>query len=84
MDLDILLRLRLLGPLIKSDRVHAAFCWHSGSLTISNRMASLDEAQNVQGKLANGFTRIIYPILKYPIRYLILFISHRINRKIKA
>lgn len=80
MDLDLLLRLRRLGPFVKSDHVHAAFCWHSGSLTIANRMDSFNEAQSVQDKHARGIIRMLYRLLRYPILYFILAISWKINR----
>lgn len=82
MDLDLLLRLRRIGLFVRSDQVHAAFCWHSDSLTIANRTASLDEAQSVQSRQSSGVVRILFPILKYPIRYLIIILSWKINRDI--
>lgn len=83
MDLDLLLKLRRLGPFVRVDRVLAAFCWHPGSLTVANRNASLDEAQNVQGSHARGIARLLQPLWKYPIRYLILALSARINRGLR-
>lgn len=80
MDLDLLLRLRRLGPFVEADKVHAAFCWHPGSITVSNRYASLKEAQDVQYKHARGIVKMLYPLLKYPIRYLILIVNWKINR----
>lgn len=80
MDLDLLLKLHRLGPFVKTDRVLAAFCWHPGSLTIANRKASLLEAQNIQHTHARGITRVLYPLLKGPIRYLILTVNWMINR----
>jgi glycosyltransferase involved in cell wall biosynthesis len=80
MDLDLLLKLRRLGPFVKADQVLAAFCWHAGSLTIANRKASLVEAQNVQRNHARGIARMLQPLWKYPIRYLILTLNWKINR----
>lgn len=80
MDLDLLLKLRRQGPFVRSNRVLAAFCWHPGSLTISNRRASLIEAQNVQLSHARGIIRVLQPIWKYVIRYLILAANWKINR----
>lgn len=80
MDLDLLLKLRRLGPFVKTNRVLAAFCWHPGSITIANRVASLDEAQLVQRKHAHPIVRMLYPLWKYPIRYLILTLNWKINR----
>lgn len=84
MDLDLLLRLRRAGSFACSPRVIAAFCWHPGSLTISNRRASLLEAQAVQRKHARGLVKLLHALLTYPIRYLILGLSARINRGIKV
>lgn len=84
MDLDLLLRLRRVGPFVKVDKVHAAFCWHPGSITISNRYASLMEAQYVQQKHARGFIQMLYPLWKYPMRYLILMLSWKINRGLQT
>lgn len=80
MDLDLLLKLRRLGPFVKTNQTLAAFCWHPGSLTVANRKASLSEAQQVQRKHARGITRLLQSLWKHPIRYLILILSWKINR----
>lgn len=82
MDLDLLLKLRRLGPFVKADQVLAAFCWHAGSLTIQNRAASLEEAQEVQGLHARGIARLLYPMCRYPIKALIQLIAGKINKDI--
>lgn len=84
MDLDLLLRLRRLGTFVRANQIVAAFCWHPGSLTISNRKASLLEAQDVQRRLAQGVSGTLQLLLMYPIRYLILALSWKINRGIKV
>ena len=80
MDLDLLLKLRRLGPFVKTDQILAAFCWHPDSLTISNRRASLAEAQDVQRSHARGITRMLQPVWKHPVRCLILTLNWKINR----
>lgn len=82
MDLDLLLRLRRLGRFVRANQTVAAFCWHPGSLTISNRKASLLEAQDVQRRHAQGVSGILQRLLMYPIRYLILTLDWKINRGI--
>lgn len=84
MDLDLLLRLRRLGPFVKADKAHAAFCWHPGSITIANRYASLIEAQEVQRNHAQGLVRMLHPLWKYPIRYLFLTLNWKINRGLQS
>lgn len=80
MDLDLLLKLRRLGHFVKAPRVQAAFCWHPGSLTISNRRVSLQEAQAVQSRHARGLVKLLYPVWKQLIWWLIMGLSSRINR----
>ena len=80
MDLDLLLKLRRLGPFVETDQVIAAFCWHPDSLTIANRKASLMEAQEVQQRHAQGLARILHPLWKHAIRCLILTLNWKINR----
>jgi len=84
MDLDLLLRLRRLGPFVKVLRVQSAFCWHPGSLTVSNRNASLVEAQMVQLNNAHGALKLLLALMQRPIRWLILALSWNINRNLKA
>ena len=82
MDLDLLLRLRRIGSFAKTDRVLAAFCWHADSLTIANRKASLDEAQQVQCHHLRGIASMLNPLWKYPIRYLIFILNWKINKSL--
>lgn len=82
MDLDLLLKLRRVGSFIESNKSLAAFCWHPGSLTVANRRASLTEAQDVQASHVRGIAKILQPFWRYPIRYLILIMSWKINREL--
>lgn len=83
MDLDLLLKLRRLGPFVRADRVQAAFCWHPCSLTIANRSASLAEAQEVQNRNAQGIVKIFQTVWRYPVRYLIHLVNWIINKNLK-
>ena len=80
MDLDLLLRLRRLGPFVEVAAVQAAFCWHAGSITIANRQASLAEAQAVQSRHARGLARWLGPLWKPLVRWLVLAMSWKISR----
>lgn len=83
MDLDLLLKLSRHGPFLEINQVLAAFCWHPDSLTISNRGASLTEAQHVQGVHARGIIRMMQSIWKPAIKYLILVANWKINRSLE-
>lgn len=80
MDLDLLLRLRRLGPFARVDTSQAGFCWHADSITIANREASLDEAQGIQQRLARGLSAIGFRLVRPVFRWLILLASSRINK----
>ena len=82
MDLDLLLRLRRLGRFVRADAVLAAFCWHTGSITIANRDESFAEAQRVQRRAASGpLVRALNPVVQPLLRWLLLFVNDRINRR---
>jgi GT2 family glycosyltransferase len=81
MDLDLLLRLRRLGPFARAEAVLAAFCWHAGSITIANREVSFAEAQQVQRRAARGLAALVTPVALPLFRRLILRVSNRINRR---
>ena len=83
MDLDLLLRLRRVGPFVRTDRVQAAFCWHASSLTVANREASLDEAQRVQRQHARGLTRALVPLSQYPVRQVVRLLDGRMSRSLR-
>jgi GT2 family glycosyltransferase len=84
MDLDLLLRLRRVGAFVRARQVFAAFCWHPGSLTISNRSASLVEAQEIQKTHARGVVRLLFLMLKPVIWYVVLAANWHINRQMRA
>lgn len=84
MDLDLLLKLRRLGPFIRANDILAAFGWHPGSMTIANRNASLAEAQSVQGRHARGLAWLLQRLSKYPVRCLVLGLNSRINRRLRT
>ena len=81
MDLDLLLRLRVLGSFVRTESVLAAFCWHPGSITIANREVSFSEAQHVQRRAARGMIRLLNPLAQPIFRRLLLAVSNRINRR---
>jgi GT2 family glycosyltransferase len=81
MDLELLLRLRKVGPLVRVDAVTAAFCWHPDSLTIANRERSFAEAQGVQRQWVDAWLRWLIPVAQPIVRRLILTISERVNRR---
>jgi hypothetical protein len=67
MDLDLILRLRRLGPAVCVHGITGRFCMHAGSITLKSRAASFEEAQRVQrrcvGPLLRPVVHALQPIL---------------------
>jgi GT2 family glycosyltransferase len=61
MDLDLFLRLRRDGRLHYVPEVVAAFRWHKDSTTVSNRLASNQEADVVRRRLQPRFAALARP-----------------------
>lgn len=68
MDLDLFLRLKKMGPLVNVGSPVSSFRWHSNSTTVSNRQASLREAEVVKRRYLNSFSRSIAPVWELPVR----------------
>ncbi|MCP9822534.1 glycosyltransferase [Cyanobium sp. L1E-Cus] len=81
MDLDLILRLRALGRLARCPAVQGVFCWHPGSITVSNREDSFAEAQLVQLRLTQGFPRYASLLVQPLLKRLFLALSHCVDRR---
>lgn len=68
MDLDLLLRLRRVGPFVSLAHELACFRWHPDSLTVAGRSESVAEAERVKrryyGSLARRSSRLWEPFVK--------------------
>lgn len=78
MDLDLFLRLRRWGPLVRTDRILASYRWHDGSLTVSDLAGSHAEAREVRRRqrdshrfdgvrqvIGEGASRVVYHVNKH-------------------
>ena len=61
-DYDLFLKLSKIGELQHVPQTLAQFRWHSGSLSVRNRTASVFEASRVRKKHYRGVMRLIWPI----------------------
>lgn len=68
MDLDLLLRLRRRGRLRSLGVPVASFRWHTGSLTVSDRAASLAESEQVKRRYLPRELRPIAALWELPVR----------------
>jgi GT2 family glycosyltransferase len=81
MDLDLLLRLRRLGPFVAVPSPVATFRWHTESLTVSQREASLAEAQEVKRRQLGAIARTCAPLWEGPVRYATRKAAGRVNAR---
>lgn len=81
MDLDLILRLRRLGPALRCRGASGRFGLHPGSLTISNRTASFDEAQRVQQRWADPAVRPALPALQPLLLRLFMSAARRMDTR---
>ena len=83
-DLDLLLRLKRLGPFIDVQEVVSRFRWHSSSLTVSDRTASLNESEVVKRRYLHPITRRFVWVWEKPVRIATRWFARRLTRKAKA
>lgn len=81
MDLDMLLRLRKIGPFVNTKSVLASFRWHTNSTTVANRDNVLREAEQVKRKHLPKHLRAIAPLWEQPVRIATKFAARRVNQK---
>jgi hypothetical protein len=68
MDLDLLLRLRRRGKFTNVGGPVSSFRWHSRSITVSDRAASLAESERVKHRYLPGLLRPLAPLWDAPVR----------------
>jgi len=79
MDLDLLLRLRRMGRLVNTGRLLASFRWHADSATVSNRSASLAEAETVKRRYLPPWARALTRLCEAPVRLATRLAVRRVN-----
>lgn len=79
-DLDLLLKLKRLGPLVSVDSVVSCFRWHANSLTVSDRTRSLDESQEVKRRYLDDTSRRWKWVWEKPVRAATRIAAWRVNR----
>jgi GT2 family glycosyltransferase len=80
MDLDLLLRLRRLGPFVNTRTALSCFRWHATSATVSNRSPSLDESEAVKRRYLRPWQRRLAPLWERPVRGATRLAARRVGR----
>jgi GT2 family glycosyltransferase len=81
MDLDLLLRLRQRGRFIDVGGPVSSFRWHSKSITVSDRAASLAESELVKHRYLPGALRIAAPLWDVPVRLATHLAARRVGAR---
>ena len=80
-DLDLLLRLRRMGPLIPVNRVVSSFRWHADSLTVGDRETNIAETERARRKSLPQALRPLAPLWEFPVRAATRVAAARISRR---
>jgi GT2 family glycosyltransferase len=67
-DLDLLLRLRKLGPLVDTGTIVSSFRWHADSLTVGDRTTNLQESERAKRAALSLNTRKMAWLWERPVR----------------
>lgn len=84
MDLDLLLRLRRCGRFIDVGKPVSSFRWHSSSITVSDRAASLAESERVKHRYLPTALRFAAPIWDAPVRLATHIAARRVGARAHA
>jgi len=83
-DLDLLLRLKKIGPLVCLPTTVSSFRWHPDSLTVDDRTKNLQESERAKRAALPKVLRPVSPLWDAPIRWAIRRAAQRITTKAKA
>ena len=81
MDLDVLLKLRKIGPFVHTRQTVSAFGWHPGSLTVQDRQASGAQARSVKRRHLPAALRLVEPLWEYPVTWASRLAARRLNKR---
>lgn len=80
-DLDLLLRLRRIGPLVHTSEIVSAFRWHADSLTVEDRAKNIAESERAKRDSLSPTARKLAWIWEPPIRFLTYQAANEVQRR---
>lgn len=78
-DLDLLLRLKKIGPLVAVNHVVSSFRWHPDSLTVDDRTKNLKESEQAKRNALPTALKTISPLWDAPVRWAIRRAANRVS-----
>ena len=80
-DLDLLLKLKWIGPLIDVGQIVSSFRWHEDSLTVDGRGLNLQESELAKRRQLRGIAYLVFPTWQPVMRGAIRFAVQRVNAR---
>ena len=80
-DLDLLLKLKRLGPLIDVGHVVSSFRWHADSLTVGDRETNLAESERAKRNALSPRARSLAWLWEGPVRLATRLAAQEVNRR---
>jgi len=68
-DLDLLLRLKVRGPLVEVPSIVSEFRWHADSLTVGDRRTNIEESERAKRRALSPTARRLAPLWEAPVRW---------------
>jgi len=80
-DLDLLLRLKRLGPLVDVGQIVSSFRWHADSLTVGDRTTNLLESERAKRAALSPTARRLAWMWEGPVRIATRVAAREVNRR---
>lgn len=80
-DLDLLLKLKKLGPLVDCNQVVASFRWHTTSLTAADRATNLTESEQVKRRYLSPAQKKLKWSWEAPVRLATKVAAREVERR---
>ena len=83
-DLDLLLRLKRIGPLVAVNHVVSSFRWHLESLTVDDRTKNLAESERAKRDALPKAVKPISRLWDVPVRWAIRRAANRVSSQAQS
>lgn len=80
-DLDLLLRLQKVGPLLDVGHVVSSFRWHADSLTVDDRARNISESERAKRAALSARARRLAWIWEPPVRWATYLAANEVQRR---
>ena len=80
-DLDLLLKLKALGPLIEVPQVVSEFRWHADSLTVGDRRTNIEESERAKRAALSPGARKVAWLWEPPVRWATYAAAAEVQRR---